>query len=630
MRIISLFISIMMIVVIAGTAEAATLSVSNASGVPGDKVSVTVSVALAPGAETDAGVAGVAFTIKYNTYRLTLTGVKSSYFDTFPSPVEGYSQAIVTNTVSGVGTSIAAARTTAGGPGTLFTLDFTIKDTAPAGDCTINIAKTIPNNPDAGWNGTDGVPMIVGALPDTHPDFKDLAKAFPVTADLAVIQKGTITVLADTDDDGLADSVETNTGIYVSPSDTGTNPGVADTDGDGLKDGAEVSQYATNPTKWDSDGDGFSDGEEISQETDPNETEERHIANFDGLNGADILWRNLATGRLTVWLMNGKVRTSSGSPGILASEWKIEELDDFDNDGKTDILFYNATTGQVVIWLMDGVAVKAGGTGSPGTLPDLNWKIQGTGNFDGVNGADILWRHKTTGRLNVWLIGPTGKTRLSSASPGLLAPAWKIKKVVDFDNDGKADILFYNATNGQVVIWLMNGVAVKASGTGSPGTLPDLEYQIEDTGNFDGLNGPDILWRHKSTGRLQVWLIAANGKSKLSGASPGLLAPEWKLLPSADLNNDGKSDLVFYKTTSGQVTVWLMNGSSIADQGSAGSLPDLNWQIQDVCDFSAAGKADILWHHQQTGKVYIWLMNGKTKEGEGSPGSLPDLNWKIQ
>jgi len=45
----------------------------------------------------------------------------------------------------------------------------------------------------------------------------------------------------DDDNDGLADTVETSTGIYVSPSDTGTNPLNADTDGDGFSDGAEVT-----------------------------------------------------------------------------------------------------------------------------------------------------------------------------------------------------------------------------------------------------------------------------------------------------------------------------------------------------------------------------------------------------
>ena len=50
----------------------------------------------------------------------------------------------------------------------------------------------------------------------------------------------------DTDGDGLLDSVETNTGVYVSPTDTGTDPNNPDTDGDGVNDGVEVA-FGYNP-----------------------------------------------------------------------------------------------------------------------------------------------------------------------------------------------------------------------------------------------------------------------------------------------------------------------------------------------------------------------------------------------
>jgi hypothetical protein len=46
---------------------------------------------------------------------------------------------------------------------------------------------------------------------------------------------------SDIDGDGLTNGVETNTGFFVSTSDTGTNPRNADTDGDGYSDGDEVN-----------------------------------------------------------------------------------------------------------------------------------------------------------------------------------------------------------------------------------------------------------------------------------------------------------------------------------------------------------------------------------------------------
>lgn len=54
------------------------------------------------------------------------------------------------------------------------------------------------------------------------------------------------TISPDTDGDGLPDTVETASGVFSSPRDTGSDPNKADSDGDGVSDGIEVS-YATDP-----------------------------------------------------------------------------------------------------------------------------------------------------------------------------------------------------------------------------------------------------------------------------------------------------------------------------------------------------------------------------------------------
>jgi hypothetical protein len=62
------------------------------------------------------------------------------------------------------------------------------------------------------------------------------------------------------DSDGLLNLVETGTGIYVSPSNTGTNPVNPDSDGDGFFDGLEVqagsdpNTAASTPPDTDADG----------------------------------------------------------------------------------------------------------------------------------------------------------------------------------------------------------------------------------------------------------------------------------------------------------------------------------------------------------------------------------------
>lgn len=70
-------------------------------------------------------------------------------------------------------------------------------------------------------------------------------------------------VLADGDGDGIPDIFESNTGFFVSFTDTGTDPNASDSDGDGLSDFDEIFVHRTDPNNLDTDGDGLSDGDEV-------------------------------------------------------------------------------------------------------------------------------------------------------------------------------------------------------------------------------------------------------------------------------------------------------------------------------------------------------------------------------
>jgi len=99
----------------------------------------------------------------------------------------------------------------------------------------------------------------------------------------------------DTDGDGLLDSVETDTGIYVSPTNTGTDPNDPDSDNDGVNDGAEVLAGTDPNNPPDTDGDGLIDSAETDTGiyvsptdtgTDPNDPD----SDNDGVNdGAEVL-----------------------------------------------------------------------------------------------------------------------------------------------------------------------------------------------------------------------------------------------------------------------------------------------------------------------------------------------------
>ena len=41
---------------------------------------------------------------------------------------------------------------------------------------------------------------------------------------------------------------------------------------------------------------------------------------------SDILWRNINTGQVVVWFMNGLAVSGGGSPGVVTSDWQIQGM----------------------------------------------------------------------------------------------------------------------------------------------------------------------------------------------------------------------------------------------------------------------------------------------------------------
>lgn len=98
----------------------------------------------------------------------------------------------------------------------------------------------------SGTGATAGAPQPVG-FTGSSSSLRTLASGFwPLVAgsfpQLDTDADGVPAYVDDDDDgDGLADAVETGTGVFVSASDTGTDPVLADSDGDGFSDGVEVA-----------------------------------------------------------------------------------------------------------------------------------------------------------------------------------------------------------------------------------------------------------------------------------------------------------------------------------------------------------------------------------------------------
>jgi len=154
---------------------------------------------------------------------------------------------------------------------------------------------------------------------------------------------------------------------------------------------------------------------------------------------------------------------------------------------------------------------------------------------------------------------------------------------------------------------------------------PDIgadEYRTLRFGDFNGDGKADILWRH-SSGDVAIWLM--NGSSVVSAVVVGNVSLDWTIVGVGDFNGDGKADLL-WRHASGLLAVWLMNGTTVVGTGTLGSV-GTDWTIAGVGDFNGDTKADILWRHT-SGTVAVWLLNGTTVVGSGVPGSV-GTDWTI-
>lgn len=150
------------------------------------------------------------------------------------------------------------------------------------GDCcgTASFREIQVFGPSTDTDG-DGIPDAYEVSNGLNPSVNDAAGDLDGDGltNLQEYQRGTAANRPDTDEDGLSDFVETNTGTYVSATNTGTHPLKPDTDGDQLLDGVETrtgiylgpGNTGSDPFTADSDADGFTDGVEVAAGFNPNQ-----------------------------------------------------------------------------------------------------------------------------------------------------------------------------------------------------------------------------------------------------------------------------------------------------------------------------------------------------------------------
>jgi hypothetical protein len=203
---------------------------------------------------------------------------------------------------------------------------------------------------------------------------------------------------SDEDEDGLLDFVETDTGVYVSPTDRGTDP-----------------------LDWDTDDDGFGDGNEVSRGADPLDV--NHAPSHVAFGTEQVIFVNAPDPVPGLWT------TSAVFAADVDGDGDLDALSASAHDGK--IAWYENTGGAGGFGSQRVISSAAGWLGEAVFAADLD----GDGDLDALSsaGSEVAWHENTDGA------GSFGSPQ-NILGAGMFGPPNDVF-AADLDGDGDLDVL---------------------------------------------------------------------------------------------------------------------------------------------------------------------------------------------
>ncbi len=269
----------------------------------------------------------------------------------------------------------------------------------------------------------------------------------------------------------------------------------------------------------------------------------------------------------------------------------------------------------VATWQVDGAAVDGGGAiANPG--PD--WTYEGTGDFQGNGGTDILFESQA-GQIVYWAV--SGTTIFSSVTLGYPGANWQIVGLGDFNNNGLTDILFEDSA-GDLALWEISTAAIVGGGLISN---PGAGWSYIATADFNGNGCSDLLFENAS-GVYAVWLM--RGTSIASSVTLGAAPAGCVFAGVGNFNGDNKADILFENPALGQYTAWLMSASGGVASTVTLCTPGVDYTLVSIGAYTTSSTSDLIFQNTITGANYDYVINGATLTSSGLIGAAGP-NWAV-
>ncbi len=129
----------------------------------------------------------------------------------------------------------------------------------------------------------------------------------------------------------------------------------------------------------------------------------------------------------------------------------------------------------------------------------------------------------------------------------------------------------------------------------------------------------DIVFYNPASRQVAAWLM--EGLTRKAGAIfPDVVPAGYQLQGMGDLDGNASTDIV-WRDASGRFHAWMTNGLSVVESAAISVAQPANVQCIGIGDISGDGRGDVVLRNTSTGEVTAWLMDGFVRIAEGSLGN---------